>query len=105
MKPGNAPKTIDELRQLVDEAVFEVDDVLRCAEDEGEGDLHFSRLIPVAQTLKDGLARLRNDLASGELVPGTGKDLLFIPLFRQWREHFPFALLVEDINRTCREGF
>lgn len=104
MKPGNAPKTLDDLLRLVDEATFEIEDVLHCADEEGGEDLHFTRLVPVATTLRTELRKLRDDLAGGRAEPGSRKDLLFMPLFMQWRDHLPFASLIEDINRACREG-
>ena len=105
MKPGNAPKTLEDLLRLVDEAIFEAEDVLNCAEEEGETDQHFTRVVPVATTLRAELHKLRADLASGQVEPGTRKDLLFMPMFMQWRDRLPFASLIEDINRACREGF
>jgi len=105
MKPGNAPQTLDDLLRLVDEAIFEAEEVLHCAEEEGETDQHFTRVVPVATTLRTELRKLRADLAGGQVEPGTRKDLLFMPLFMQWRDLLPFASLIEDINRTCREGF
>src|SRR3990172_1373066 len=74
MKPGNAPKTLEDLLRLVDEAIFEAEDVLNCAEEEGETDQHFTRVVPVATTLRAELRKLRADLASGQVEPGTRKD-------------------------------
>ena len=50
------PRTQDECLDLVDQAIFEIEDVLMCAQDEGDPeDSEFSGILPVYELLSKEL--------------------------------------------------
>lgn len=99
------PKTPAQYLELVDQAIFEVEDLVRCAEDE-EGDIvEFASQMPVYQELLTELKTLRAAVAAGAHVFGVKQDLPFMPLVRQWRSRIPFYTLLGSLNTTHKEGF
>ena len=41
------PKSVDDYVELINQALFEVDELVLCAEDEGDGDTEFTAMMPV----------------------------------------------------------
>ena len=60
------PKTPAQYLELVDQAIFEVEDLLRCAEDEEGGIVEFASQMPVYQELLAELKALRAAVAAGQ---------------------------------------
>ncbi|GMQ89988.1 MAG: hypothetical protein BMS9Abin10_0328 [Gammaproteobacteria bacterium] len=100
------PKTLQEYIDLVDQAVFEVGDLLACADDEGDGDYQLSQLRPIYEQLETELKKLQADIASGQHSGlGAGSDLLFMPLATRSKRAIPFYDLLETLNNVHRSGF
>lgn len=100
------PRTQDEYLDLVDQAIFEVEDVLMCAEDEGDPeDSAFSDILPVYEKLSSDLKKLHADILQGKHAIGQGEDLPFMSLVSAWRERIPFHELLAALNYTYKTGF
>lgn len=95
-----APTSVDECLDLIDQAIFEIDDVPMCAADEGDEDWEFSDLLPLYQQLVGELERLHEAVRSGQHAYATGADRPFMAVVRRHRERIPFSNLFEALNRT-----
>lgn len=60
------PKTPVQYIEMVDQAIFEAEDLLRCAEDEEGGIVEFASQMPVYQELLAELKALRAAVAAGQ---------------------------------------
>lgn len=100
-RPANA----NEYADLIDQAIYEVDELLACAEDEGEGDTEFTGMSPVLSQLDAALKALRAEVASGRYAPGGGEDLPFAALVASVRGRLPIVVLLDTINLTHKRGF
>jgi hypothetical protein len=99
------PKTRDEFLDLVDQLIFEIEEVLMCAEDEGDPeDYEFSGLLPVYGQLSGDLKRLHAEVMQGKHVFGADRDLPFMPLVNKWKQHLPFYDLFAVLNTVNKQG-
>ncbi|MDH5649631.1 MAG: hypothetical protein OEY67_08240 [Gammaproteobacteria bacterium] len=98
------PTTADEYLDLVDQAIFEMDDVLACADQEGE-DIDLSELVPLYQYLVKELRKLHENLTTGQHSFGQGETLPFAELVAKWSMRIPCVDLLNHIIRIYREGF
>lgn len=100
------PRTLDEYLDLVDQAIFEIEDVLMCAQDEGDPeDYEFSDILPVYEQLSKELKKLHADVLQGKQVIGKGEDLPFMPLVSKWKDRIPFHSLLAALNYAYKTGF
>ena len=99
-----APRTVDEYLDLIDQAIFEVEEVLMCAGDEGDEDWEFSDRLPLYQQLVAELKRLHAEVHARRHVYATGTDLGFMGWARRNRESIPFINLLEAINQSHLAG-
>lgn len=98
------PETPAEYLELVDQAIFEVEDLVRCAEEEDDGIVEFASRIPVYQDLLAQMRDLRAAVADGSHVFGSKHDLPFMTLVRQNRSRIPFYILLGTLNTLHKEG-
>lgn len=99
------PKTRDEFLDLVDQLIFEMEEMLMCAQDEGDPeDYEFSALLPVYEQLTADLKRLHAEVMQGKHVFGADQDLPFMPLVSKWKERMPFHHLFATLNTVHRQG-
>ena len=47
------PKNVDDYVELINQALFEVEDLILCAEDEGDGDAEFTAMMPDLRVIED----------------------------------------------------
>ncbi|OGI58968.1 MAG: hypothetical protein A2V58_00630 [Candidatus Muproteobacteria bacterium RBG_19FT_COMBO_61_10] len=99
------PKTTEDYLELVDQAIFEVQDLVRCAEEEDDGIVEFAAQLPVYRELAEALQTLRAEVAAGTHKFGDKQDLPFMHLVRQWRSRIPFHVLLGALNTAHKEGF
>ena len=97
-------KTPEEYMQLLEQTVFEVDELMRCAQEEGDVDLELTGQAPLLQEIRAGLVKLAADLASGEHEFGKGKELAFMPQVREVK-YLPVRPMFDALNSTYRKGF
>ena len=99
------PKTRDEFLDLVDQLIFEMEEVLMCAQDEGDPeDSVFSDLLPVYEQLTGDLKKLHAEVMQGRHTFGADHDLPFMPLVNKWKERLPFYNLFATLNAAIRQG-
>jgi hypothetical protein len=96
-------RDLDQLIDLVHEAVYEVDELRACLEHDDE---EASTYTPYLDSLDRMLRDLHESMASGTYAgAGQGEDLPYMPLFKQHERNIPFRELLRTINATHREGF
>jgi hypothetical protein len=94
---------LEELVDLVHEAVYEIDELRACLEHDDD---EASTYMPYLDTLDKMLRDLHELMMSGRYAGvGQGEDLSFMPLFKKHERDIPFRDLLRIINATHREGF
>lgn len=96
------PKTMDELIDLVHQAVYEVDELRACIEDEPE---EMERYMPFIDQLDVQLRKLFDDMTTRRYACPAQTDLDFMPLVQKWGRDIPFKPLLLAINQAHRNGF
>ena len=94
---------LNELIDLVHEAVYEVDELRACLEhDDDEASTYTPYLDDLDRILRD----LHESMVSGQYGGvGRGEDLGYMPLFKKYERSIPFRELLRTINATHREGY
>lgn len=96
-------KNLDQLIDLVHEAVYEVDELRACLEHDDD---EASTYTPYLDTLDKMLRELHESMASGKYGGvGQGEDLAYMSLFKKHERDIPFRELLRTINATHREGY
>lgn len=96
-------RDLDQLIDLVHEAVYEVDELRACLEHDDD---EASTYTPFLDPLDKMLRALHESMVSGKYGGvGQGEDLAYMPLFKQHERDIPFRELLRTINATHREGF
>jgi hypothetical protein len=96
-------KDLNELIDLVHEAVYEVDELRACLEHDDDEAATYT---PFMDDLDKMLRELHESMASGNYAGvGKGEDLAFMPLFKKHERSIPFRELLRTINATHREGY
>lgn len=98
----NQPKTMDELIDLVHQAVYEVDELRACIEDEPD---EMERYTPFIDQLDRQLRALFDDMTGGRYTCPAEADLDFMLLVQKWGRDIPFKPLLVAINQAHRNGF
>jgi hypothetical protein len=98
------PRTLDEYLSLVDEVLFELDELFACAEEEGDAENEFKALMPAYQQIARELKTLRTAIAEGRTQLGQGEELAFMPLVKKWKTLIPFAAELELLNLHYKRG-
>ncbi|MFQ5756589.1 MAG: hypothetical protein ACE5H7_10915 [Acidiferrobacterales bacterium] len=99
------PRTPKEYLDLVDQTIFEIRDLLACADEEGDGDYQLSELLPVYEQLEAEHTKLHASIAGGTHTGfGTGSDISFMPQASEWKRAIPFYDLLETLNKIHRDG-
>lgn len=96
-------KNLEQLIDLVHEAVYEVDELRACLEHDDD---EASTYTPFLDSLDTMLRELHASMVSGKYGgAGQGEDLAYIVLFKKHERSIPFRELLRTINATHREGF
>jgi hypothetical protein len=94
---------LNELIDLVHQAVYEVDELRACLEhDDEEAAIYTPYLDPLDTMLRDLYAAMTSDRYGGV---GHGDDLPFMTLFKRHERDIPFREILRAINATHREGY
>lgn len=99
------PQNVDDYLELVDQAMFEIGDLIASVEFESEGDLTYSTFLPVLHQIDAGLKALWEEIKSGNYVIGRGEDLPFMLLVAKHREQIPIARLLDTVNLAHKNGY
>ncbi len=100
------PKNTDEYLDLLDQAIYDAEELLMCAGDEGEAyDYDFSEIVPVIEQLVRELKKLHAEVKAGTHAFANDTDLAFMPLVRHYGSRIPFRTLLEALNTAHKAGF
>ena len=99
----STPKTWDEYLDLVHQAVYAIDELRACI-DEDAGDEDAELYAQFIEPLDFHLRKLFDDMTSGRYQFPADSDLAFMPLVQKFDRAIPFRVLLETINRTHRKG-
>lgn len=97
------PKNTDEFLDLLDQAIFEVEDLVTAAGEEGEED-ELGRYLPVYQQLLAELQALHAAIDGGRHQFADGSDLKVFTLAARWKARLPVYALIETVNAAHRRG-
>ncbi|HEX9627632.1 MAG TPA: hypothetical protein VGA00_11900 [Acidiferrobacterales bacterium] len=98
------PRTQQEYLELADQLIDEMEDLLRCADDEDESENEFSTQIPAYRELLAAIRNHRTAVAAGGHAFADGKDLPFFVEARRRRAFIPFFILIEALNGAHKAG-
>jgi hypothetical protein len=98
------PRTRQEYLDLADQLVDEMEDLLRCADDEDETESEFSSQIPLYRDLLAAIRSHRAAVAAGSHAFADGRDLPFFAEARQRRAFIPFFVMIEALNGAHKAG-
>jgi len=98
------PKNVDDYVELINQALFEIEDLIMCADDEGDGDTEFSTMMPDLRVIEAGLKALHAEILGGDYVIGRGEDLPFMPVVQKVRKRLPIVTLIDAINSAHKKG-
>lgn len=97
---------LDQFLDLVDQAIFELDDLLVCAEDEsGIDDDQLMRLLPLYQHLATELKQFHSDVLAGKHAYAQGQEPAFTEIVRKWSQQIPFSGLLEQVIHCYKTGY
>ena len=97
-----APADMDEYIDLVHQAIYEIDELNACIEDDTEEMEHYLAFIA---PLDNQLRELYSDMTGGKYQLSPDTDLPFMAIVRKFGAQIPFKQLLEVINTTHRRGF
>lgn len=100
----HTPTSVDEYLDLIDQAIFEVEDVLACAADEGDEDWSSPTCCRSTSSSWWSLKRLHEAVHGRRHVYASGADLPFMAIVRRHQARIPFSTLFEALNRTHHAG-
>lgn len=100
----HVPATPAEFLSLVDETIFEAEELIACADDEGDV-LEFGNRLTEYREIAAALTRLRAGIQSGDYEIANGKDLEFMAVARPHKVMIPFYGLLETLNLAHKKGF
>lgn len=103
MKAIQGPKTWDEYVDLVHQAVYEIDELLACMNEEDELD-DVDLYNQFAGELDRHLRALYASMLDGSYRFPAEEDLPYMPLVQRYGRFIPFRGLLELINRVHRRG-
>lgn len=92
------PETVDDYIELIDQAIFEMGELIACAADEGEGESEFVFAMSALQEIGNGLKALHAEIMRNEHTVGGGKDLPFMPVVQRERTRIPVAPVIDTVN-------
>jgi len=96
-----APKTLDEYIDLVHQAVYEVDELRACIEDDME---EMEASLAFIDPLDHQLRALFDSMVSKTYSFPSETDLPFMSILQMYGPVIPFKRLLEVINTTHRHG-
>lgn len=96
------PQDYDAFLDLLHQAVYEVDELRACIEDDPE---EMERYMSFLDPLDIQLRQLFEEARQGQLQGfGLGQDLPYMPLFVRFERDIPFRELLRTLNAAYREG-
>ena len=98
--------SVDQFLDLVDQAIFELDDLLVCAEDEsGIDDDQLLRLLPLYRHLAEALKQFHGEVVAGQHHYAQGQEPAFAELVHKYARHIPFSGLLQQVIHCYKTGY
>lgn len=98
-----APTSREEFLKLLDDAIFETEELIECVEFDETA--QFVPYMSAYKHLATGLRALKAALVTGDHELGKGKDFEFMNLVRENKRGIPFHHMLEVLNSVYKEGF
>ncbi len=95
----------DDFLDLVDQAIYEMDDLIAYAQDDSDMEGDFSGMLTIYQQIIAELKKLHAAVRAGTHAFGEGQDLPFMVLVREWKARIPIGGLPEAINEAQKKCF
>ncbi len=99
---ANSP---DDFLDLVDQAIYEMDDLIAYAQDDSDMEGDFSGMLPIYQQIITELKKFHAAVQADPHPFGAGQDLPFMALVHKWKARIPIGGLLEAINEAQKKGF
>ncbi len=97
-------RNVDGFLETTNQALFEVEDPILCAGDEGDGDTEFSAMTPDLRVLEAGLKTRRAGIKTGNYAIGRGEDPPFMSVVRKVCKCLPIIAPVDAINFATKKA-
>ena len=94
-------RTLSELNEAIDQAIFEFNDLSICTQEDLEEELY--DYLNVFNAMAEALKMLKSDL-NGRSEYTDSRGLVFMNRAVQLRFAIPFFSLIEAIDSACRQG-
>lgn len=93
--------------KLVEQTRFEIDDLIACAEDEGDGESEFIAMLPALRQIEAGLKSIQDEIKAGTHVIAREQPLPFMAVVTDNRRRLPVAIvsLLDALNVAHKKGF
>ncbi|NOY15988.1 MAG: hypothetical protein GXP23_03455 [Gammaproteobacteria bacterium] len=97
------PTNLNEFLRLIDDAVFEMEELIYCAEEEFDHDM--DGMTESFQAILAELKKFLSAVKAGDIVPGEFKGEGFLPLVGKMRSgRLPIQHLLKELDRIARQG-
>lgn len=96
------PQSVAEFLDLVDQAIFEMDELAICANEDLDDET--ADLVQPFRSISGGLRQLHEQVGRGNHQFADGGDLPFMPLVRKYRHVIPIYRLLDLLNQAHRQG-
>ncbi|HEC27448.1 MAG TPA: hypothetical protein ENI67_08565 [Gammaproteobacteria bacterium] len=97
------PKNLNEYLHLIDDAVFEMEELIYCAEEEFDNEM--DGMTQSFQVIVTELKKFQTAVKASEIVPGEFKDEGFLPLVVNMQSgRIPVQHLLKELDRIARQG-
>jgi len=99
--------SVEDYIKLVEQIRFEIDELIACAEDEGEGESEFIAMLPSMRKIENGLQTIQDEIKAGTHVIARDEPLPFIDVVNDLRRRLPVAIInmLDALNVSHKQGF
>lgn len=100
-------RSAEDYIKLAEQTRFEIDDLIACAEDEGEGESEFVAMLPALRQIEAGLKTIQAEIKAGTHVIARDQPLPFMAVVTDNRRRLPIAVtgLLDALNVAHKKGF
>ena len=100
-------RNADDYIKLAEQALFELGELIACAEDEGEGESEFISMLPALRHVEEGLKTIQAEIKAGTHVIARDQPLPFMAVVTEQRQRLPIAItsMLDALNLAHKQGF
>jgi hypothetical protein len=100
-------RNADDYIKLAEQTLFEIGDLIACAEDEGEGESEFIAILPALRRIEEGLRAVQAEIKAGTHVIARDQPLPFMAVVSEQRRRLPIAVtgMLDALNLAHKNGF